>query len=154
MGLALQDVPGDGNCLFHSFAMLDNSKSSSEWRKHLCNQIQAKADFEMSHKWYLDRANDSLGRKFQTFSQFLAAMRGTEWGYSDFISQFATETQAEILVLDSDNRWAYTRPMGLLTVSKTFALLNSSDKKGINRNTLQLLSVCTLCIHLYLQRLF
>ena len=46
MGLRMEPVEGDGNCLFRSFAVLRPEKDHREWREELVNLLEGIATAE------------------------------------------------------------------------------------------------------------
>ena len=110
LGVTLQPVLGDGNCLFRTFAALAPDRDHRAWRNALCDSMEAKANSLADHDNRLQRANDVLKDKplqegesspqYQTFQDLLQAWRRNEWPTQDFITEFAEFQQAVVLCLE------------------------------------------------------
>lgn len=129
LGLVKKAVPGDNHCLFHSFALLCPEKTMQQWRNVLADSLDARVLAMKQTGHYLFRARQS-GRKHSTWRGLIRAMKGKEWGYADFITEFALYKQVALLCWNPDGSVAYFRDKSQSKVSSTFFLLNSANAKG------------------------
>ena len=60
-GLRMEEVIGDGHCLYRCFEFFNNKRNHLEWRKYLADRMEALVEQEPHReKYYLGRANAQL----------------------------------------------------------------------------------------------
>ena len=150
-GLVVENVPGDGNCLFHCFSQFEPVLTMQEWRNALCDRLAEKAAETQSSEYWLKRGNDALketliARQKETYSSLeslLDAMRKDEWGYGDFITAFCLEIQGEVFCWHPNGDVSHYRPPEVKVVLKTHFMINEANTSG---NMLQCPCVFLLCV--------
>lgn len=137
-GLSLEFAPPDGSCLFHTFSYLEPIRSMQEWRNRLCDRMEQKAadhGFDL-----LNRGNDALEyilaaqekQPYTSLESLMSDMRGTQWGWSDFIQEFAEDMEAEVYCFTPDREPSYYRPKPEVSVIKrTHFMINETNRAGV-----------------------
>lgn len=135
LGISVQRVCGDGNCLFRTLSVFDPSRDHIEWRHHLCDSIQDMADRDGSHQTLLTRANDALSlrkdfEEYESWADLMTAMKSNQWGYSDFNYAFCLEKKCQIFCLDTQGRWTLIKPSTVNQPTQTFFMFLDLDEDG------------------------
>ena len=136
LGLRMEEVLGDGSCLFRAFSALCTFRTHRQWRELLADRIQNRAEEEDTEQWWLDRANHSLEellRKkgpYTSWTDFMDDMRKDQWGYVDWQHEFSLEQQAALVSFDSDGAATYIRHRAVAKVKNTFFLVNQKNSQG------------------------
>lgn len=135
LGLQMVEVEGDGHCFFRSLAFLCPPLSFRQWRHKLADHVEAKADHDQLHSWYLARFNDISaerpgGKQLNSFEALIHSMRNGEWGYSDWITEFSALQQVQVVVVDHQGHLASTRHRSVSTVRHTYFIVNQATQSG------------------------
>lgn len=135
LGLRMVSVLGDGHCFFRTLEHLQPACTFMHWRTRLADFVQAKADHDGLHRWYLDRFNAIAseragGSTCSTFEQFIQVMRRHEWGYADWITEFSCIEQAVVLVVDHTGGLSQTRHRSVATVRHVYCMINQATAAG------------------------
>jgi hypothetical protein len=151
MGLIMETVVGDGNCLFRCFEAFDPSRDHKQWRQQLVDHLEALVAVEPHREnHYLGRGNAALEdlmwvtrydkqsgkwvriqQWYNTFHDLMQAMRRGQWGYTDFILEFSLLTKLAVITFDPSGRPAYNRHPALATVKDTVFMVNCKNEKGM-----------------------
>jgi hypothetical protein len=160
LGLRMEPVLGDGNCLFQCFHAFDPSRDHNQWRQSLVDRIEGLVAAEPHREHhYLGRGNACLEdllwvtkfdrqagkvvrsqRRYETFHDLMQAMRKGQWGYTEFILEFSLHTRLAVICFDPSGRPVYNRHEALATVKGTVFLVNSKNDRGL------CVVVCCICM--------
>eukprot|EP00961_Rhodomonas_salina_P288503 3899148-Rhodomonas_salina.1 len=102
-------VPGDGNCLYHSAAILFPSRSHREWREAIADDMETVTG-EDERKQYLDRANNDVREglaPYETFDQMIRGVRNSAWGNGDCIRHLSLIVNRGIIVFTQASNVVY-----------------------------------------------
>ena len=149
MGLRMEPVEGDGNCLFRSFAVLRPEKDHRQWREELVNLLEGIATAEHKEHVYLGRANIQLEsrlwktvrsargiptrklRLYPDFSSLMKDMRKEQWGWGDFIDLFSLVNKVAVVCFQASDRFIYNRHRAVDRIKETLFLVNVQDTQGM-----------------------
>jgi hypothetical protein len=151
MGLTMETVLGDGNCLFRCFQAFNSSRDHQQWRQGLVDHLEGLVAVEPHREsHYLGRGNTALEdllwvsrydkktgklvrtqQLYRTFHDLMQAMRGGQWGYTEFILEFSLLTKLAVVTFDPSGRAAYNRHPALATVKDTVFMVNCKNQKGL-----------------------
>jgi hypothetical protein len=111
-----------------------------QWRVKLADYVQAKADHDNLHRWYVTRFNviasgRTGGKQVNSFDALITAMRQHEWGYSDWITEFSALEQVQVVVVDHHGGLSSTRHISVVKPRNTYFIFNQATPSGIYTGT-------------------
>lgn len=106
------------------------------WREELADRIFNRAEEEDTQKRVLDRANDQLHHLLQEdgpykeWKDLKKAMKGSQWGYSDFLLECSLVEQAALVSFDPRGKGHYIRHRAVAKAKGTYFLINQETEEG------------------------